>query len=178
MAKFAPPLEGGMLPLRQMRDEDRAMLLAELDAVPGRKALVLEKDFALPLSLVAEAATLREHGVETCNPPPISSLSDQRIQRAVYLLRSSLEVLAAACAHARALIQAPELPGLQVTWLLMPQPGSQASRLVQEAGLAADVALRALPLHWVALDDDLLSMEAPAFWSGAALWQDASPAAS
>lgn len=42
------------------------MLLAELDAVPGRKALVLEKDFALPLSLVAEAATLREHGVETC----------------------------------------------------------------------------------------------------------------
>lgn len=32
--------------------------------VRGRKALVLESNFAAPLSLLVEASTLREHGVE------------------------------------------------------------------------------------------------------------------
>lgn len=34
--------------------------------VRGRKALVLEADFAAPLGLIAEALSLKEHGVEMC----------------------------------------------------------------------------------------------------------------
>jgi hypothetical protein len=35
-----------------------------LDSVRGRKALVLEAGFAAPLGLIADALTLKEHGVE------------------------------------------------------------------------------------------------------------------
>ena len=46
------------------RDAARRQLLDLLDAIRGRKALVLEGGFAAPLGLVADALTLKEHGVE------------------------------------------------------------------------------------------------------------------
>ncbi len=47
-----------------LRDAARRTLLDALDAIRGRKALVLEAAFASPLGLVADALTLKEHGVE------------------------------------------------------------------------------------------------------------------
>jgi hypothetical protein len=46
------------------RDAARRGLLDLLDSVRGRKALVLEAGFAAPLGLIADALTLKEHGVE------------------------------------------------------------------------------------------------------------------
>lgn len=46
--------------------------------------------------------------------------------------------------------------------LLMPGRSRLAERLLAEAGLAGDVALRDWPLEWVALEEDLLSLEMPA----------------
>ena len=88
-SKFVPSLDKGPLPLRPIRcgvvqgspcawlapaldrssappcrDATRRTLLELLDSVRGRKGLVLESEFASPLSLVAEALTLKEHGVE------------------------------------------------------------------------------------------------------------------
>lgn len=51
-------------PLRSSRDAARRALLEQLDAIRGRKALVLEASFAAPLGLVADALALKEHGVE------------------------------------------------------------------------------------------------------------------
>ena len=48
----------------ERRDAARRALLDALDAVRGRKALVMEAGFAAPLGLLADALTLREHGVE------------------------------------------------------------------------------------------------------------------
>lgn len=48
------------------RDAARRALLDLLDSIRGRKALVLEAAFASPLGLVADALTLKEHGVEVC----------------------------------------------------------------------------------------------------------------
>ena len=59
---WAPPLLGAA-PCPS-RDAARRALLDLLDGVRGRKGLVLEAEFASPLSLVAEALTLKEHGVE------------------------------------------------------------------------------------------------------------------
>lgn len=47
-----------------IRDAARKALLDVLDTIRGRKALVLEAPFAAPLGLVADALTLKEHGVE------------------------------------------------------------------------------------------------------------------
>ena len=46
------------------RDAARRQLLDLLDSIRGRKALVLEAGFAAPLGLIADALTLKEHGVE------------------------------------------------------------------------------------------------------------------
>jgi hypothetical protein len=52
------------LPHHARRDAARRGLLDLLDSVRGRKALVLEACFAAPLGLIADALTLKEHGVE------------------------------------------------------------------------------------------------------------------
>lgn len=50
---------------------------------------------------------------------------------------------------------------LEYTMLLAPRRTAVAERLLEEAGLAGDVRLRDLPLDWVPLDEDLLSLEMP-----------------
>ena len=63
--------------------------------------------------------------------------------------------------------------------LLMPGRSRLAERLLAEAGLAGDVALRDWPLEWVALDEDLLSLEMPAAFKvcegGQALLEEVTP---
>ncbi len=49
----------------------------------------------------------------------------------------------------------------EYTLLLAPRRTKVAERLLEEAGLLGDVTLRDYPLDWVALDEDLLSLEMP-----------------
>jgi hypothetical protein len=58
------PLEPRLPPASPRRDAARRQLLDLLDSIRGRKALVLEAGFAAPLGLIADALTLKEHGVE------------------------------------------------------------------------------------------------------------------
>lgn len=60
------PLCTPLVPSASTTHRDAALrtLLDALDAIRGRKALVLEAAFASPLGLVADALTLKEHGVE------------------------------------------------------------------------------------------------------------------
>ena len=49
----------------------------------------------------------------------------------------------------------------EFTLLVMPRRSAVCERLLAEGGVLADVAVRELPLDWVALDEDLLSLEMP-----------------
>ncbi|RMZ54022.1 hypothetical protein APUTEX25_002599 [Auxenochlorella protothecoides] len=149
--KALPSLDKGPLSLRELRDGDRLALLDLLDTIRGRKALVLEADFAAPLSLLVEASTLREHGVELFGvlgdgSALASQLEDREIRQVVYLLHTRLESVHAAVAHVaqcRRLCSSP----LEFAWL--------------RAGLLADVTLLPTPLSWIPLDEDLISLELP-----------------
>ena len=60
----APLLQNSPLNLAAVRDNGRKELVAVLTGIAGRKTLVLDPRFSGPLSLVAEAPFLREHGVD------------------------------------------------------------------------------------------------------------------
>jgi hypothetical protein len=59
-----PPAAAAATTASPRRDAARRQLLDLLDSIRGRKALVLEAGFAAPLGLIADALTLKEHGVE------------------------------------------------------------------------------------------------------------------
>lgn len=62
----ADPSSPPFLSPRARREQARTDLLSLLGSIAGRKTLYLERSFALPLSFVADAALLREHGVDAC----------------------------------------------------------------------------------------------------------------
>ncbi|KAL4448622.1 hypothetical protein ABPG75_005841 [Micractinium tetrahymenae] len=169
MQKFTPALDKGPLPLRPIRDAARRALLDALDAIRGRKALVLEAPFAAPLGLVADALTLKEHGVEVfclleAQPLVVDALLDKGVRQVVYLAHGGLDTCQAVARHVR-MCQGGAARGGQsfdFSLLLMPRRTAVAERILEERGILGDVAIRDLPLDWVPLDDGLLSLERPA----------------
>ena len=57
-------LQDAPVPLVALRDSAKKELLALLDTLRGRKVLVLDPALSGPLGLVADVASLREHGVD------------------------------------------------------------------------------------------------------------------
>ncbi|KAL4424634.1 hypothetical protein ABPG77_002252 [Micractinium sp. CCAP 211/92] len=169
MQKFTPSLDKGPLPLRPIRDAARRTLLDALDAIRGRKALVLEAAFASPLGLVADALTLKEHGVEVfclleAQPSVVDALLDKGVRQVVYLAHGGLDTCQAVAQHVRMCQSGAVRAGhsFDFSLLLMPRRTAVAERILEEQGILGDVAVRDLPLDWLPLDDDVLSLERPA----------------
>ncbi|KAI3426123.1 hypothetical protein D9Q98_008502 [Chlorella vulgaris] len=170
MQKFSPALERGPLPLRPIRDAARRGLLDLLDSVRGRKALVLEACFAAPLGLIADALTLKEHGVEVfclleAQPTVVDALLAKGVRQVVYLTHGQLGACQEVAQHVRMCQQGGAAGGgghtIEFTLVLMPRRTKVAERILEERGVLGDVAVRELALDWVPLDDDLISLEMP-----------------
>ncbi|EFN56300.1 hypothetical protein CHLNCDRAFT_144693 [Chlorella variabilis] len=190
MQKFTPTLEKGPIPLRPIRDAARRALLDLLDSVRGRKALVLEAGFEAPLGLIADALTLKEHGVEVfclleAQPSVVDALVDKGVRQLVYLTHGQLGACQAAARHVRMCQQGAAAVGggahsFDFTLVLMPGRTAVAERILEEQGVLGDVALRELALDWVPLDEDLLSLELPSAFKARRLlntWSSCFPCA-
>lgn len=57
------------------------------------------------------------------------------------------------------LLTCSENPDVGVTWAVVPSCTLLAARLLEAEGLGESVSLRPLPIHWLVMDDDVLSME-------------------
>ncbi|PSC67512.1 vacuolar -sorting-associated 33-like protein [Micractinium conductrix] len=167
-SKFAPTLDKGPLPLKPIRDSARRALLDALDAIRGRKALVLEPHWAAPLGLVADALTLKEHGVEAfclleAQPSVVDALLERGVRQVVYLAHGGLAVAQAVAQHIKMCQSGGSRAGhtFDFSLVLMPRRTAVAEKILEERGILGDVAIRELPLDWIPLDDDLLSLELP-----------------
>ncbi|PRW45043.1 vacuolar -sorting-associated 33-like protein [Chlorella sorokiniana] len=162
------PQRQGPMPLRPIRDAARRALLDLLDSIRGRKALVLEAPFAAPLGLIADALTLKEHGVEVfClvepQPSVVDALLEKGVRQVVYLAHGRLDSCQAVAQHVKMCQSGGARAGhaFDFSLLLMPRRSAVAEQLLEEQGILGDVAIRDLPLDWVPLDEDLLSLELP-----------------
>jgi vacuolar protein sorting-associated protein 33A len=89
----------------------------------------------------------------------ISALKDRGIVNLVYLIHARLPAVQAAVSHAT--LCRDSGAGFSYTVMLMPYSLSAAKTLFDEAGLLGDVDIKACPLSFVPLEEDLLSLEAP-----------------
>eukprot|EP00887_Chlorella_sp_A99_P004182 scaffold23.g4182.t1 len=142
-------------------DSARRALLDLLDSVRGRKVLVLESEFASPLGLVAEALTLKEHGVEIFSvldgqPSVVDAFLDRGVRQVVYLVRSRMDSLRAMVRHVQ-LCQSVHPGAFEFTLLLVPRRSAVCERLLEEGGVLADVAVKEFPLELV-VDHDRSSL--------------------
>ncbi|KAI7840820.1 hypothetical protein COHA_005466 [Chlorella ohadii] len=129
---------------------------------------VLEAPFAAPLGLIADALTLKEHGVEVfCllepQPSVVDALLEKGVRQVVYLAHGRLDSCQAVAQHVKMCQSGGARAGhaFDFSLLLMPRRSAVAEQLLEEQGILGDVAIRDLPLDWVPLDEDLLSLELP-----------------
>jgi hypothetical protein len=93
-------------------------------------------------------------------PGVISALVDRGVRHLVYLLHSRIEAVQAAVAH---ITMCRDLgASFDYTTLIMPRKMKTCELLLEHAGLLGDVSVRGCPLNWVPLEEDVLSLEAPA----------------
>ncbi|KAL6179372.1 hypothetical protein ACLB2K_050887 [Fragaria x ananassa] len=86
-----PKLDNAPLNLKFMREQSRKEIINILKSIRGRKCLVVDLKLAGSISLIIQAALLREHEVE------LRHLSDETIQtdcsKVVFLVRSQLSLM-------------------------------------------------------------------------------------
>ena len=129
----------------------------------GRKVLVLEPAFASPLSLIAEALLLKEHGVEmfAALEPLEAVLADSMVERGahhiMYLIHCCPGNVQQVISHIQSLRATPH--SFDFTLILMPRRTLATDRALESAGLLSDVNVEVFDCDWLALEEDILSFE-------------------
>ncbi len=105
-------------------------------------------------------------------PGVISAIVDRGVRHLVYLLHSKIEAVQAAVAH---IAMCRDLGAtFDYTTLIMPRKMKTCELLLENVGLLGDVSVRGCPLNWVPLEEDILSLEAPAAFKELAVEGDTS----
>ncbi|VVT53905.1 uncharacterized protein SAPINGB_P003809 [Magnusiomyces paraingens] len=165
---------------KALKDEALDSLLATLDAIRGRKCLVIDRSLASTLSLIASYGTLQEHGVEKMFWLDSPSLV-QLISAAVTSSTSGPKYItflvpSVASPHSAALVAstAQQLlnqsnstdgsstsPYYDISVIQTPDRAPDLVAVLENAGVLGDISLHIWPIYFVPLAPDLLSLNMP-----------------
>ncbi|CAL4065755.1 unnamed protein product, partial [Meganyctiphanes norvegica] len=141
-------------------------LVRILEDAPGAKDMVIDPDLMKLLDRIADAKTLRTHGVDKIYrlerlPPPV--LSPQRL----YFVRPTLVNTKFIADH----VHQDQLnnPEIMLHAVVVPRIVSSVTRLLEEEGLHGVLTLHEFSPEFIPLDDDLLSLEMNSFFRDAYL---------
>eukprot|EP00397_Hematodinium_sp_SG-2012_P012920 GEMP01013104.1.p1 GENE.GEMP01013104.1~~GEMP01013104.1.p1 ORF type:complete len:632 (+),score=130.61 GEMP01013104.1:78-1973(+) len=153
-----PSLEGAPIDLLRLQKKQRSLLLDLLDEFGGKKDLVIDPSLAPLLDLFIEVDVLREHGVkiERVTLEPMNS----EIQQAIFLIHvGNLHLLS----YVAAQILHDERLERERTFVVtfVPRITEEAIVRLKKENCYANVQIRDFPLHIVACDKDVLSMQQP-----------------
>ncbi|KAL2911219.1 Vacuolar protein-sorting-associated protein 33 [Polyrhizophydium stewartii] len=150
-----------------LREVSRRELIHVIDSVRGRKTLVIDPSLASPLSLVAEFAVLKEHGVDrifTLNGTPI----DADVKSLVYITRPTpihMKWLADQVKRSAQRSKQHGTPETDFSLFYVPRRTLMCDRILEEEGVFGDIAIGEYHLDIIPVEDDLLSLEIDAFKS-------------
>ncbi|KAI5852520.1 Sec1-like protein [Morchella snyderi] len=132
-------------------------LLDLLLGVRGKKVLVLDKSLSGPIGLILKFSALQEHGVDK-----IFWIDDGVIEATqkniVFLVRCTVKNAYAIAAHVK---KNAKIPGQEFEYnvLFVPRRTLVCEKILEDEGVLGDVTLGEFPLHFLALEPDLLSLE-------------------
>ena len=163
----AASLTGSAINLGALREQTINELGVTLDAVRGKKALVLDPALSGPLSLVARATFMKEHEVEKIYI--LGPRLDTACTSIVYLVRPTIEAMQMLAAH---ILEHGEtsVARKDYTVVFAPRRTMICERVLEDRGVYGDVEIRELHMDLVALDSDVLTLDlASSFYD---VWHD------
>ncbi|KAH6569528.1 hypothetical protein BASA60_008178 [Batrachochytrium salamandrivorans] len=165
-ASHAPPPQASTsFSTAALREVSRKELIQVLDSVRGKKALIIDPSVSGPLSLVAEFAVLKEHGVDKIFHLTASPLETD-CKSLVYITRPNpTHIKWIADQFKRSTSQRSSLHESQpdFTIYFVPRRTLICDKVLEEQGVFGDIAICEYHLDIVPLEDDLLSLELDTF---------------
>ncbi|KAJ6028173.1 hypothetical protein N7540_003749 [Penicillium herquei] len=140
------------------RDKARRDLLALLEGARGKKNLVISQELAGPVGLFVKFSVLQDYGVDRVFLLENANI-DSSQRNVVFLIRGEK------AQHVR--IVAEQIKRLQnngnveheFSIFLAPRRTLVSNAVLEEAGIIGDVNIAEFPLHFLPLEQDVLSLE-------------------
>ncbi|XP_055010380.1 vacuolar protein sorting-associated protein 33B [Boleophthalmus pectinirostris] len=158
LRRDAPPLPDFSLLKRLARDQ----LIFLLEQLPGKKDLFIDSDLMSPLDRIANVSTLKQHEVDKLykvEHKPVTSTADQLC----FLIRPRIQTLVWICD----LVKSDKAVGRVRRYKIIftPQKFFSCEAVLEEHGAFGDVSCDQWDFHLLPVDDDIISLELPEFFT-------------
>ncbi|RMX94978.1 hypothetical protein D0868_11999 [Hortaea werneckii] len=155
-------------------DKARRDLLQLLEAVRGKKNLVIEKSLAGTIGLFVKFSTLQEYGVDK-----VFFLENHNVDASqrniVFLVRGENAKKARTVAEQIRMVRSESRSDLDFTIIWVPRRTLVSNLILEEHGVLGEANITSLDLHFIPLEPDLLSLELEDAFSDITLRKDPTP---
>ncbi|CAI0650728.1 unnamed protein product [Colletotrichum noveboracense] len=142
----------------QIKDKARKDLLYLLEAVRGKKNLILERSLAGPIGTIVKVATLQEYGVDKFFFLENQN-ADTSQRNVIFIARGECARHAQTIAEQIRRLQRESQTGHDFHIFWVPRRTLVSDKLLEEAGVLGDVNISELLLYFFPLEKDVLSLE-------------------
>ncbi|KAL9102761.1 MAG: hypothetical protein Q9163_002123 [Psora crenata] len=141
----------------QIREDARKDLLDLLDGVRGKKNLVIEKSLAGPIGLFVKFSTLQEHAVDK-----VFFLENDNVdtsqKNVIFLARGEKATQSIAVAEQIQRLQKNSSIEHEFCVVWVPRRTLVSDKILEESGVLGDLSVEVLPLYFIPLERDVLSL--------------------
>ncbi|KAL9123640.1 MAG: hypothetical protein Q9217_006947 [Psora testacea] len=141
----------------EIREQARKGLLTLLEGVRGKKNLVIEKSLAGPIGLFVKFSTLQEHGVDK-----VFFLENDNVdasqKNVIFLARGDKATQPIAVAEQIQRLQKNSSIEHEFSVVWVPRRTVVSDKILEESGVLGDLSVDILPLYFIPLEPDVLSL--------------------
>ncbi|KAK5554549.1 Vacuolar protein-sorting-associated protein 33 [Exophiala xenobiotica] len=141
-----------------IRTKARKDLLELLEDVRGKKNLVIGRDLTGLLSLFIQFPTLKDYGVDKVFELENGN-TDSSQRNVVYLVHGEKAALVQAVAEQIKKLHRNGTVEHEISIIWVPRRTLVSNKILEDEGVLGDVNVSELPLYFLPLEDDMLSME-------------------
>ncbi|KAJ0001827.1 hypothetical protein NQD34_001623 [Periophthalmus magnuspinnatus] len=156
----APPQPDFSLLKRLARDQ----LIFLLEQLPGKKDLFIDADLMSPLDRIANVSTLKQHEVDKLykvEHKAVVSSADQLC----FLIRPRIQTVKWICGESGEVGQSCGTRMRRYKIIFTPQKFFACEAILEEHGAFGDVSCDQWDFHLLPVDDDIISLELPEFFT-------------
>ncbi|MCJ1310924.1 hypothetical protein MMC25_004592 [Agyrium rufum] len=141
-----------------IKDKARKDLLDLLEGVRGKKNLVIEKALAGPIGLLVTFSVLQEYGVDK-----VFFLENDNVdvsqKNVIFLIRGENAARSIAVTRQIKRLQKNSSSEHEFSVFLIPRRTLVCNKILEDEGVLGDVSVEELPIYFIPLADDVLSLE-------------------
>ncbi|KAL8862831.1 MAG: hypothetical protein Q9178_000773 [Gyalolechia marmorata] len=140
-----------------IKDKARKDLLDLLEGVRGKKNLVIEQSLAGPIGLFVKFSILQDYGIDKVFFLENDNL-DASQKNVVFLASGEKANQCIAIAGQIKKLQQTSSIEHEISVIWVPRRTLVCNKILEEAGVLGDISVEALPLHFIPLDHDVLTL--------------------